>query len=277
LAAATASFAVSAGATSAAQTFTLTNAGNAALPISSVSIAGANAASFVIGTNTCTASLAAGASCTIAVTFAPSAAGSDSATLTVVDSVGTQTSALTGTATAADFAVTASPGTETVTAGASTSFTVDVTSAQGTFSQPVTLTASGLPSGATVAFSPASVTPGAGGAATTMTIDTAALTAANQQRSLDSVLAAPTFALLLLLPIGAQRRSRVRLIGTLALVVAAMALQGCSNGGFALPQRSTVSAQSQTYTVTITGTSGSTTHSTTVLVTVDSASAVALE
>ena len=261
---------VTAGTVSPAQTFTLTNSGNAPLPITSVTLVGSNALSFAIGANTCTTSLAAGAACTIAVTFAPSAAGVYSATLTIADSVGTQTSALSGTGAAlADFGLTATPGTETVLAGASTTFMVDVTSAQGLFTQPVTLSATGLPPGATVSFAPATVTPGANGGTTTMTIDTSSLTGANAQHSLDSVLAAPTFAIFLVLPFGTRRRSVIRYTGTLALVVAALALQGC-NGGYALPQTATVSTHAQTYTVTITGTSGSTVHSTTVQVTVDS-------
>ncbi len=270
LAAAAADFAtVTVGATSAAQTFTLTNAGNADLPISSISLSGADAASFAIGTNTCTASLAAGSSCTIAVTFAPTAPGAASAALSVVDSVGTQTSALTGTGAAApsDFGLSATPAAGTVAAGGSTSFDVDVTSAQGTFTAPVSLSASGLPPGATVSFSPASVTPGAAGATTTMTIDTATLSSADRSRSLNRVLAVPALALLLIFPIGARRRTVIRLSCTLAFVVIAAALQGC-NGGFALPQAPAAS-QPQTYTVTITGTSGSTSHTTTVQLTVD--------
>jgi hypothetical protein len=102
-----------------------------------------------------------------------------------------------------------------------------------------------------------------------MTIDTAALSSANSSRWLSGALGAPTLAILLILPIGARRRSVVRFAGAVGLVVVAMALQGC-NGGFALPQAAAVSPHAQTYTVTITGTSGTTTHSTTVQLTVDS-------
>jgi sugar lactone lactonase YvrE len=98
----TASFgSVTIGDSSSAQTFTLTNAGTAALPITSVKLSGTNAASFSITANACGSSLAAGKACTVSVNFSPTTAASDSATLSVVDSVGTQTSALTGTGTAA--------------------------------------------------------------------------------------------------------------------------------------------------------------------------------
>lgn len=72
------------GTTSAAQTETLTNSGNAALAISGVSIGGTNAADFA-QTNNCPASLAAGASCQAQVTFTPSVVGAESASLQVAD------------------------------------------------------------------------------------------------------------------------------------------------------------------------------------------------
>jgi len=91
---------VTAGTTSSAQTFALANAGNASLSITSISLSGANAGSFSIVSQTCGSTLAAGASCTISVTFSPPAAGSFAASLSVVDAVGTQTASLTGTGTA---------------------------------------------------------------------------------------------------------------------------------------------------------------------------------
>jgi hypothetical protein len=92
---------IATGTTSAAQTFTLTNAGSAALAITSVALGGANAGSFAVSANNCGASLAASKSCTIAVIFSPSGPGNFSSKLAVVDSVGTQTSSLAGTGSAA--------------------------------------------------------------------------------------------------------------------------------------------------------------------------------
>jgi hypothetical protein len=59
------------GTTSAAQTVTLSNTGNATLNITSIAITGTNASDFA-QTNTCGSSVAAGADCTINVTFKPS-------------------------------------------------------------------------------------------------------------------------------------------------------------------------------------------------------------
>ncbi len=114
------------GTTSAAQNLTLLNSGTGALTISSISIGGANASSFA-QTNTCGTSLALGKSCTISVTFKPTAAGSLTATLTVTDNSGnvansTQSATLNGTgssvATPTTFTTYLSPygsGLETIT------------------------------------------------------------------------------------------------------------------------------------------------------------------
>ena len=69
---------------SAAQTITVSNSGTAALSISSVAVTGTNAADFS-QTNMCGTSLAVAASCTISVTFKPSAAGSRSASVAIAD------------------------------------------------------------------------------------------------------------------------------------------------------------------------------------------------
>jgi hypothetical protein len=74
----------SVGATSAAQTLTLRNAGNAALSITSLALTGSNASDFD-QSNTCGSSLAAGANCTIAVMFTPSVTGSEAASLSIAD------------------------------------------------------------------------------------------------------------------------------------------------------------------------------------------------
>jgi len=75
--------------TSSPQTFTLTNTGNVSLAITSILVTGSNAADFV-ETNNCPGSLAAnGGSCTINVTFTPSAAGSRTAAVTISDNATT--------------------------------------------------------------------------------------------------------------------------------------------------------------------------------------------
>jgi hypothetical protein len=90
-----------AGTTSAPQTVTLQNSGNQTLSITSMAVTGANSTDFAL-TSTCGTSVNAGASCTINVTFAPTAAGTRNATVSIVDNAANspQAVSLTGTATA---------------------------------------------------------------------------------------------------------------------------------------------------------------------------------
>jgi Domain of unknown function (DUF4082)/Bacterial Ig-like domain/Bacterial Ig domain/Abnormal spindle-like microcephaly-assoc'd, ASPM-SPD-2-Hydin len=85
---------------SAAKTVTLTNTGTATLTITSYTFTGTNPTNFA-QTHTCGATLAAGANCTISVTFTPSATGARSASLSIADNAtgSPQTVALTGTGT----------------------------------------------------------------------------------------------------------------------------------------------------------------------------------
>ena len=79
-----------------AQVVTMTNTGGSPLTISGISLGGSNPFNFT-QTNTCGTSLAAGATCTISVSFTPNSTGAKSAVLNVVDAVGTQTVTLSGT------------------------------------------------------------------------------------------------------------------------------------------------------------------------------------
>jgi hypothetical protein len=95
--------------TSAAQSVTLTNSGTAALTISSIGLTGTNASDFA-QTNTCPASsstLAAGAKCTISVTFTPTATGSRTASVSITDNASgsPHTVAVSGTGTTASSAL----------------------------------------------------------------------------------------------------------------------------------------------------------------------------
>lgn len=138
------------GATSPIQTFTVTNGTSATINITSISIAetGSNV-DFQHGVTTCVGALAAAATCTVDVTFAPIAAGSLSATLQVNDDApgSPQTAALTGVATAT-VAPTADLSLSTLTFPATLSGTPSA-------SQTVTLTNNG---GAALAITSIAVT-----------------------------------------------------------------------------------------------------------------------
>ncbi|MEV6845939.1 choice-of-anchor D domain-containing protein [Actinoplanes sp. NPDC051411] len=137
---------VATGATSAAQSVTITNSGSSAAPVTAVSTTGDFSQ-----TNTCGTSIAAGSSCVVSVKFAPTAAGSRSGNLTVTASGITNTVPLSGTGVAPgpilnpnpsslSFAGTivgntAAAQTVTVTNSGTTSATVSGVTASGDFSQ----------------------------------------------------------------------------------------------------------------------------------------------
>ncbi len=74
----------------------------------------------------------------------------------------------------ADFSLSATPASQSVSAGNSTSYTITVAALNG-FSGSVALTASGLPTGATVSFTPASVS---GSGSSTLAVSTSSTTPA---------------------------------------------------------------------------------------------------
>jgi hypothetical protein len=243
---------------------TLTNSGNAALTISSVTISGAGAGSFA-DTSGCGSSLGIGSSCTISVTFTPAAAGALTATLSVADNAAgsPQTTTLTGTGVAAatDFSVAAPVPAQSVQPGGVAQYTINVAALSGNFSTPVVLSVTGLPAGATASFNPPSVVPGSSGAATVLSVQTAALTGAIRSH-------AEWLAALLLIPLLGVRRKvaripmvmRMVLFGALAMG-SLITLTGCGGGGY-------FGQQPQTVQLTVTGTSGALQHSTTVTLTI---------
>jgi hypothetical protein len=145
-------------------------------------------------------------------------------------------------------------------------YTVDLKGIGGDFTNAVNLTVTGLPSGFTGSFSPASVTPGVNGGSSTLSIQTPSQLSLAQPHPLHHGPRSPWLAALLVIPLlGLRKRLRkLRVVSCLLLLIATLTptllLSGCGGGYFAIT--------SQTYTVTVTGSSGSTQHSTTVTLTV---------
>lgn len=249
------------GNSSAAQTVTLTNNGNAALSMGSIQATGDFAQ-----TNNCPGTLASGSSCAVRVTFTPTTTGSRTGTVTVSDSApgGQQTITLTGTG--SDFAVTTTTSSNTIQAGATATYTLSVASVGGTFSNAVSLACSGLPAGAACSFSPSSPTPGASNVPVTMTITTIVTSAdatpsvpARKSPVYAAFMQLQGFGLFGLVLAGSKKRSkRLAIFMILALLVLGMmCMSGCAGGtGIGQPKNN-----STTYTVTVTGTSGSIQHS----------------
>jgi hypothetical protein len=91
------------GSTTAAQVVTIKNSGTATLNLTSETIAGTNATSFIKSATTCGATLAASATCTVSVEFKPATTGTLAAALSIADNAAgsPQAVSLTGTGTAA--------------------------------------------------------------------------------------------------------------------------------------------------------------------------------
>jgi len=105
------------GSTTAAQTVTVKNTGTASATLTSETITGTDASSFVKSATTCTSTLAAGASCTVSVEFKPATTGALTAALSIADNASgsPQTAALSGTGTAAASGLSISPTSLTFT------------------------------------------------------------------------------------------------------------------------------------------------------------------
>jgi YVTN family beta-propeller protein len=156
-----------------------------------------------------------------------------------------------------DFSITAKPSSQLIPPGAAANYTVQLAPIGPSFDLPVGLTVTGLPANATYSFNPATVTPGSQGVASTLTINVP-----QTQTKLSLSGKVPLLAALLTLPWLVLRRRRLAsLLLAAFMTIAAIGMSGCGTGGyFSQPQ--------QTYTITITGTSGTLTHSTTVTLTV---------
>jgi parallel beta-helix repeat protein len=154
--------------TTATEAATLSNQGDAPLTITSIASAGD-----FTQTNNCPAALAAGSSCSVQVSFTPTATGSRIGTLAVNDddlSSAQQSTSLSGTG--VDYSLAASPGSATVKAGSPAAYTVSATALGGAFPGAISLSCTGLPAGASCAFSPASVSPASGSASSSLTLST---------------------------------------------------------------------------------------------------------
>jgi hypothetical protein len=280
--------------TSAAQMVTLTNSGSAPLTIAGITLVGSFAE-----TNTCPTSptsLAAGASCTFSITFAP-IAGSNTPVPGLIDIMDNATpaqQAITLAGTAAAFSLSSSPTSATVAPGASATYTISVTPLGG-FNAAVSLTCGGLPQGAACSLSPSSVTPNGSAAVTsTLTITTTGSAGAPGGRTrpappgplqpwgavafwLAAVFSILSAALLAVRTGGRSRfrqRARFAMAGFVvaALLMAALAATACGGGGGSSSGGSS-NTPAGNYTVLVSGStpagSGTFTSPVSVMLTVD--------
>lgn len=157
--------------TSTAQAITLSNPGSSALALPSLTATGPFAE-----TDDCGSSLAAGAVCTIQVTFSPTTAGSQNGTVELSDTAGHQTVVLSGTGNKFGLAM-ANSGSSSQSVRAGQTATYAMTMSPNGYSGPVVLSCSGGPAGSSCAVSPTltDIT-GTQPVAVTVTVKTAATT-----------------------------------------------------------------------------------------------------
>ncbi len=255
-----------------AQTVTLTNSNATAIPFTSATITLGTAAlnDFKATVTPACVSVPANGTCTVSVNYTPSVATTETATLVLTDGApgSPQMVALTGnvTATPPDFTISAAPASFSVARGATGTSTITIGSVGG-FTSAVTLTCSGAPVKSTCSVSPSSVTP------TTGTPATATLSLATTRHGEVAPpvsLRFPPFVPRVVVPVFLSLFAMLfffvsdqRLRGRLAAAAAVLffvVIAGCGGSSGGTPKGAV--------TLTVTGTAGSITHTTTVTATV---------
>lgn len=153
------------GGASSAPAITLTNSGNTALNLNSIVAAASGGSSATYAqSNTCGAAVAPSASCTITVSLTPAAVGLTSGTLTLTDNAANSPQVVTLSGSGADFTMTATASSTSVTAGQTASYMLQITPNQ--LSGSIGFTCSGAPAQATCVLPANSIffAPGAGAA-----------------------------------------------------------------------------------------------------------------
>jgi Abnormal spindle-like microcephaly-assoc'd, ASPM-SPD-2-Hydin/Beta-propeller repeat/Cep192 domain 4 len=265
------------------------NTGNQPLTISSINVTGTGFSQ----TNNCTSAMSFQGQCSVELTFAPTAAGTVIGTLTVAGNAVNSPQTLPLTGVGQDFAIGATPGTSssaTVTAGQSATYSVDV-SAPSSFNQLISLACSGAPAHATCTIDKTGITLyGTTPVTAKVTVSTTARSMVPNGHRLDGPwgfgVASRRFPLGLLVllaalvaaamasgrfapSLGCNQRALVRFSAIVLLVL----LWATCGGGGAVGGGGGGSSQQTgtpagTYTLTVSGTSGSLTHTTTVKLTV---------
>jgi hypothetical protein len=154
------------GTTSASQKITVTNSGTANLTVS-----GVTAPTGFSQTEDCSsAPVAPGATCTVTVSFAPTASGSVTGNITFTDNAAgfPNTVSVSGEGTSFSLSAGAS-STGTLTSSGPATYTLTASGTSG-FTDSITFACSKLPSNTTCSFTPATATPGTGSTQVTLTV-----------------------------------------------------------------------------------------------------------
>jgi len=266
------------GTTSAPQTLTITN-GDAPVTITGIVVSGPQSGDFTVSNSAnCIASLPAESHCAFDVTFTPSAAGIRKAVITINNSFSPVALNLTGSTTPqqnANFTISTTQPTATVSAGHAATFPITITPGTG-FSQSVTLScvSSTLPRGAACVATPNPVPVGGGQTTATVTITTAERTSVpvNFRKLVfpengDRFVGVPFAALIVFLGMMILGRMRFRpAMGAFGLAIVLLLLATACGGNPSGVPAGTPAGTSQ---VVVTATSGSVSQPITLTLTVN--------
>ncbi|MGE0407196.1 MAG: PKD domain-containing protein, partial [Candidatus Korobacteraceae bacterium] len=144
--------------------------------------------------------------------------------------------------------------------GSQARYVINATPQSGEFQSDVALSCPDLPAGLACSFQPVRIRPGASGASSVLTIAIIQAASSAKRLLLLSALAWPVVGLLIQCRPGGLRR-RARYLGVFATLAISGMFVACGTGGVT---GSDGSQSTQTYTVTVTGTSGTMQSSTTV-------------
>jgi hypothetical protein len=244
------------GSTSTPNVLTIKNTGPVQLQISSI----VGTADFS-GTHNCFL-ISTDASCTITVSFTPTATGLRTGTLTIADNSFTGSHQINLTGNGIDFQLSGSgngPVSATVTSGQTATYNLSLTGSVG-FTGAVTLACSGAPQAAACTVSPASVQLSAGSVPFTVTVTTQRIVAGltGQQvfvAGLGLVSLLPLIPLLFVRRLRTTLRSRAVAALSVALFAICLGLSGCGGGSSPSTSRQVQNTPPGTYNLTVTATS----------------------
>ena len=253
------------GQASAVQTVVLSNTNSTALSVTGISVSGAQSGDYA-QTNTCGISLAAGANCTISVTFTPQAAGLRSGMIQITDSAinAPQSVGLSGTGVAAPsftFGVgSGGSSSSTISAGGTATFGLAITPT-GSFSGTVNFSCSVAPAMTPppLCSVPSSVSVSGTSATTvTVTVSTTAASSAGGKPFRDWPLS--PWPVIWTVALGVSSLllfgRRQRLVLAPMVVLALLIMAGCGGSSSTSGSSGSKGTPAGTYTATVTATSG---------------------
>ncbi len=262
------------GQTSSPVTVTITNVDTAS---SLTGVALTASAGFTLAGNNCTAALAAGASCTVGVEFAPTAAGAQTGTLSLASSSFSIPATATLSGTGFDFSAAISGSSSvTVASGQTGSFSLTISPLSGAGAGTFSFSCGTMPADAACSFNPASLAVAAGGSGTeTVSVTTSQTTSALAQprRPGDWPRGGLLICGVALLPFAVRRRRGLLLLVMLAVAIGAVASCSGSGGGGGGTAggggTSTGNTPTGTYSIPVTVSANGVQHSVTLTLTVD--------